>query len=170
MTVATAGGTSVRRLRAPRRLWVGALAVSIALNLCFVAGALWTRFNPPTAPAVAVERFHKLEASLDLNAEQRAAYRSYVAQTRDRVARLHREIDPLLDAAWAEIAKPQPDNGYLLQRFDDAAARWRAYQHEAMDSTLALLAKLTPEQRATFVADEIERRALVRQRRAEESR
>jgi Spy/CpxP family protein refolding chaperone len=170
MTVLTANGPGTRGLRAPRRVWAAVLAVSVALNLCFVAGALWTRFNPAPTPATASERFRKLEANLDLTAGQRVTYQAYVTRTRERIARLRQEIDPLLDAAWSEIAKPQPDDAYLMQRFDEAAAQWRAYQHEAVDSTLALLAHLTPEQRAKFVANELERRALARRRRLEESR
>jgi len=169
MTVATASGAGLRRRLAPPR-WAAILAVSVAHNLCFLGGALWSRYNAPPAPPTATERFRKLEANLNLNDEQRAAYQAYVTATMQRVARLRREIDPLLDSAWAEIAKPQPDETLLMQRFDDAAWQWRAFQHEAVDATLTLLTKLTPEQREKFVADEIERRANLRRRRREESR
>jgi len=164
MTITATGGTRGRSLSS-NRLIGAALAVSLALNLCVVAGALWSRFSAPPAPATASERFHKLETALHLTDEQRGLYHAYVATTLARTAQLRREIDPLLDAAWAEIAKPQPDDAYLMQRFDEAASRWRGFQHEAVEATLTLLAKLTPEQRERFVADENERRAAVRHRR-----
>jgi Spy/CpxP family protein refolding chaperone len=169
MSVATATGAGARRVT-PRRLWPALLAVSVALNLCFVAGAVWSRVNAPATAPSASDRFHRLGAKLDLTDEQRGAFQAYVAATMERTARQRREIDPLLDAAWAEVAKPQPDNSALIQRFDDVAARWRGFQHDAVNSTLALLAKLTPDQRAKFVADELERRATVRHRRLEEAR
>src|SRR5579862_7865963 len=158
MTITAAGMRRPQGLSS-RRLFGAVLAVSVALNLCFVAGALWSRFNPPPAPVSATERFRKLEASLGLDEQQRVAYQAYVSGTLARSARQRREIDPLLDAAWAEIAKPAPDDASLRQRFDEAAARWRGFQHEAVDATLALLAKLSPEQREKFVADELQRRA-----------
>src|SRR6202035_1347712 len=135
------------RLVPSGRLFGALLAVSVALNLCFVAGAVWSRFNAPPAPISASERFRRLEVALDLADRERPAFQAYVAATLARSARLHREIDPLLDGAWAEIAKPQPDDRVLMQRFDEAATRWRSFQHEAVDATLALLVKLSPEQR-----------------------
>lgn len=164
MTV-TIAGVARRRGWSQGRLIVAALAVSLALNLCFVAGALWSRFTAAPPPVNASERFHRLEMTLDLSEPQRALYRAYVAETLARTAQLRHEIDPLLDSAWAEIAKPHPDDGYLMQQFDDAARRWRSHQHEAVEATLTLLSKLTPEQRARFVANENERRAAVRRRR-----
>jgi Spy/CpxP family protein refolding chaperone len=169
MTVAAAGNAAPRRRLAPPR-WSAMLAVSVALNLCFVGGALWSRYNVPSGPPTATERFHKLEANLNLTAEQRVAYQAYVTATIRRTLRLRREIDPLLDSAWAEIAKPQPDDAALMRRFDDAASQWRAFQHEAVEATLALLAHLTPDQREKFVANELDRRANLRRRRFEESR
>ena len=169
MTVSAAGIRASRRVSSGR-LFGALLAVSVALNLCFVAGAVWSRLNAPPAPINASERFRKLEASLDLTDQQRPAFQAYVAATLARSARLHREIDPLLDVAWGEIAKPQPDDGVLMQRFDEAATRWRSFQHEAVDATLALLANLSPEQRKKFVADELQRRAAARHHRAEEAR
>lgn len=168
MTVITTG------LRRPggvsrHRLIAALLAVSVALNLCFVAGALWSRFNAPP-PSTASERFRKLEAALNLTDQQRPIYHAYVAATLARTGRQRREIDPVLAAAWAEIAKAQPDNASVMQRFDDASALWRGFQHEAVNATLSLLATLTPEQRERFVADELERRAAARHRRLEESR
>ena len=168
MTVITTG---LRRSGgvSPHRLIAALLAVSVALNLCFVAGALWSRFNVPPQLA-ASERFRKLEAALDLTDQQRPVYQAYVAATLARTARQRRQIDPLLTAAWSEIAKAQPDDDAVMQRFDEASALWRGSQHEAVNATLSLLATFTPEQRERFVADELERRDAARHRRLEEAR
>ena len=168
MTVITTGLRRSGGL-SPHRLIAALLAVSVALNLCFVAGALWSRFNAPP-PLAASERFRKLEAALDLTDQQRPVYRAYVAATLARTARQRREIDPLLAAAWSEIAKAQPDDDAVMQRFDEASAVWRGSQREAVNATLSLLATFTPEQRERFVADELERRAAARHRRLEEAR
>lgn len=166
---ATVAGTS-RGGGVPRhRLIIAALAISLALNACVIAGAVWHRMNLPQTQS-ASERFRKLEASLDLNDHQRRAFEAYAAAARARNIQLRQQIDPLLDAAWAELGKDQPDGALVLQRFNDASNEWRASQRETVDATLALLATLRPEQRAKFIAAERERRADQRRRRAEEAR
>jgi Spy/CpxP family protein refolding chaperone len=168
MTVTTADvnhGRGVSR----QRLLASALAISVALNLCVVAGALWSRYSVPE-PMTASERFHKLEASLNLNDEQRQAFEAYVAATRARTAQLRKDIEPLIDASWNEIAKPQADEAAILRALTDASSRWRTSQRDTIQATLALLATLSPDQRATFIADERERRAALRRRHADEAR
>jgi uncharacterized membrane protein len=168
MSVSIAGFTPGRRM--PRGRLLGAiLAISVALNLCVIAGVVWTRYNAPE-PVGASERFHKLEATLGLDDRQRAAFEAYVAATRARAAKLRQDIDPLLDLAWSELGKPQPDEALILQQLSDASGRWRASQRETVEATLALLATLSPDQRTKFVAAESERRAAQRRRHAEEQR
>jgi uncharacterized membrane protein len=168
MSVTLAGMTQGRGM--PRSwLLAAALAISLALNICVVAGVMWGRFSAPDA-TTASERFRKLEASLNLNEQQRKAFEAYVVSTRARSARLRRDIEPMIEAAWTEIGKPHPDEAAIQQRIGDASARWRASQRETMEETLALLATLSPDQRAKFVADEHERRAALRRRRADEAR
>lgn len=166
---ATTASVNRRRGISRQRLLAGVLAISVALNLCVVAGALWSRFSAPE-PMTASERFRKLETSLNLNDQQRHTFEAYVAATRARTAQLRRDIEPMLDAAWTEIAKPQPDETTILQRLNDASTRWRTSQRETIEATLALLATLNPDQRATFIAEERERRAAMRRRHAEEAR
>jgi uncharacterized membrane protein len=168
MSVTTAGMT--RRGGMPRpRLLLALLAISVALNLCVVAGAVWNRLNI-AEPLAAGERFRRLEAALNLNDQQRVAFEAYVVAARARNAQLRQDIEPMLDSAWAELGKAQPDEAVVLQQFNDASTRWRASQREKVDATLALLATLDPNQRARFIADERERRAAQRRRHAEESR
>ncbi|HTQ34733.1 MAG TPA: periplasmic heavy metal sensor [Stellaceae bacterium] len=148
---------------------MAALAISLVLNVCVIAGGLWSRYSAP-APTTASERFRQLEATLDLNDQQRAAFEAYSAASRERTKQLRQEIEPMIEAAWAQIGKPKPDEALILERIGDASSRWRAFQRETVEATLALLATLNPEQRAKFVAAESERRAAQRRRHAEEQR
>jgi len=167
MSVTTAGMT--RRARLPRRRVLAAiLAVSLALNLCVVAGAVWSRLHAP--PQTTSERFHRLADSLNLTSQQRVAFDNYVAAMAARGERMRQDVEPMMDAAWAEIAKPDADPARVLQLLDDAGNRRRAFQHEAVAETLTLMATLTPEQRAKFIADEREHFSTLRRRRAEEQR
>ena len=168
MSVTTAAANRGRGL-SHQRLLVGILAISVALNVCVVAGALWSRYSTPE-PMSASERFRKLEGSLNLNDQQRQAFEAYVAASRMRTAQLRKDIEPLLDASWSEIAKPQPDEAAILQSLAEASSRWRMSQRETIQATVALLATLTPDQRAKFIADERERRTALRRRRADEAR
>lgn len=168
MSVSFAGTTRGGGL-SRHRLVIAVLAISLALNVCVIAGALWNRANISEAQT-ASERFRKLETALNLNDQQRVAFEAYVAAARARNAQLRQDIDPMLDAAWAELAKEHPDEAVVMQHFGDASTRWRASQRETIDATLALLAALNPEQRTKFIAAERERRAAQRQRHADEAR
>jgi Spy/CpxP family protein refolding chaperone len=152
-----------------RRLLVAILAISVALNLCVVAGALWSRLHGPPPTPTFSERLRRLEASLDLTPAQHAAYDRYIADMTTRGDQMRQQIDPLFDAAWTEIAKPDADQARVLQLFDDASSHRRVFMHDAVSSTLSLLATLTPEQRAKFIADEREFRMAQRRRHAAES-
>jgi uncharacterized membrane protein len=125
------------------------LAVSLALNLCFVAGAMWIRFAaPPPGPAA---RLEAAAAQLSLDARQQAAFQQYVGAITAQIRQMHDQIAPLIGEAWSELAKPQADEASVMQRFDAAAQKRRNFQRQLTTETLAFLATLSPEQRAKFV-------------------
>ena len=169
MSVTTAGMRRDRREPRQRAL-AAVLAISVALNLCVVAGVVWSRYNAPAPPPTISERFHRLGDSLTLTPPQRVAFDAYVAAMAARGERMRQEVEPMMEAAWGEIAKPDADEAHVLQLLDDAGNRRRAFQHEAVDATLTLLATLNPEQRAKFVAAERSYHAALRRRRADEAR
>jgi len=155
---AAAGTTAVRR--SPRsRLWVALLVISLALNLCFVAGAVWSRLHAPPARGDMAEHYRQMAGELDLDPQQRAAFDRYIAAMRARTDQMHQETDPLIGAAWEEIAKPQPDAATIERLFEESSDKRRAFQREAASQMLALLATLSPPQRAKFVQLMRERRA-----------
>jgi Spy/CpxP family protein refolding chaperone len=169
MSVTTAGMS--HRSGVPRqRLLVAILAISVALNICVVAGALWSRLHPPPTPPTFTERFHRLEDALDLTAAQRAAFDRYVTEMAARGDEMRRTIEPMMDAAWAEIAKPDADQARVMQLLDNTGNQRRAFQQQAVNATLSLLATLNPEQRAKFIASERDFRAAQHRRHAEEAR
>jgi Spy/CpxP family protein refolding chaperone len=60
-------------------------------------------------------------------------------------------VEPMMNAAWAELAKPDADQGTAARLFDEAGQARRSLQRELLAPTLAFLATLSPEQRAKFV-------------------
>jgi Spy/CpxP family protein refolding chaperone len=166
----TAAGLSPRSKGMTRqRLLVAILAISVALNLCAFAGALWGRLHGPPSPPTFSVRLHHLEKTLDLTPAQRVAFDQYIADMAARGEQMRQQIDPLFDAAWAEIGKPDADQARVVQLFDDASNHRRVFMNDAVSSTLSLLATLTPDQRAKFVADERNFRAAQRRRHAAET-
>jgi Spy/CpxP family protein refolding chaperone len=72
---------------------------------------------------------------------------------------MRQETDPLINAAWEEIAKPQPDAAKVEQLFDESAEKRRVFQREAASQMLAFVATLSPAQRGKFVQLMRDRRA-----------
>lgn len=158
MSTATAGPTA--RSSSPRRhLLITLVAVSVALNLFFIAGAVWTRLHGPPEALGMEERYDQMAAELKLDPQQRIAFDGYVAKMRTRVEDMRQQIDPLIASAWEEVAKPQTDTAQVMGMFDQATEKRRAFQRELTTQTLAFLSVLSPEQRGKFVAIAREHRA-----------
>jgi Spy/CpxP family protein refolding chaperone len=147
VTVASLGAHGTVR---QHLLWV-ALALSLALNLCFVAGALWIRIYGPPPPINAEERLQRIGAQLGLDAQQKEAFEQYSQAVRTRMQLMHKAVDPLIGNAWSEVAKPDADEAKVVQLFDEAAQARRSFMRELAPTTLSFLATLSPEQRAKFV-------------------
>jgi Spy/CpxP family protein refolding chaperone len=130
--------------------WV-VLILSLALNLCFIAGALWIRVQGPPLPMSPEQRLQQIEPQLALNSQQKAAFDEYARTVRSRMQSMHEAIEPLVANAWSELAKPDADQTKIMQLFDQAGEQRRAFRPELVTATFTFLAKLTPEQRAKFV-------------------
>ena len=132
-----------------RQRWaVVLLAVSLALNLFFVAGAVWIHMHAPPGPAA---RFRQMSDQLNLDDKQKTAFQDYIRALRAHSERMRQETEPTIGAAWAELAKPQADQGKVIQLFDQAADKRHEMQRQLASQTFAFLALLSPEQRAKFV-------------------
>lgn len=146
----TIAGTAVpgRSVRHPL-LWV-ALALSLALNLFFVAGALWTRFHEPP-PLTREERFDQVATALALDPQQRAAFAGFSQTMRGQLEATREAASPLVHAAWAELIKSQPNEAKVMALLDQAAEVRRSHLNEITEATIRFLRILTPGQRANFV-------------------
>jgi Spy/CpxP family protein refolding chaperone len=130
--------------------WV-VLILSLALNLCFVAGALWIRVQGPPLPMSPEQRLQQIEPQLALDSQQKAAFDQYDRTVHSRMQSMHEAIEPLVANAWSELAKPNADEAKVMQLFDQAGEQRHAFRRELGTATFAFLAKLSPEQRAKFV-------------------
>ena len=149
--MSTATAVAPARLWPRRRLVYAILAVSGVLNLLFVAGAVWTRMQPPPARGFD-QRLQRIGAQLDLDAQQRAGFDRFIAAVRARGERVQQQTAPLYAAAWDEAGKPAAEAAQVLQLFDAAFDRRRELNRETIAQTLEFLATLSPEQRSKFVA------------------
>jgi hypothetical protein len=166
----TATGMSRSRGLPRQRVLAAVLAISVALNLCVVAGVVWSRLHVPSPPQSFSERFHRLADMLDLTPQQRVGFDHYVADMTARSDRMRKDVEPIMDAAWGELAKPDASQARVLQLLDDAGSQRRTFMHDAVAATMSLLTTLTPDQRAKFLAEERDFRAAQRRHRADESR
>jgi uncharacterized membrane protein len=131
-------------------LWA-ALTLSLVLNLCFVAGAAWIRVQGPAPPASPAERLQRIGTELVLDPQQRQAFERYSEIVRTHIQQMRETVEPLMSAAWAELAKPDADQATAARLFDEAGQARRSLQRELLTPTLTFLATLSPEQRAKFV-------------------
>ena len=127
------------------------LALSLALNLFFVVGALWIRIHPPPPPISPEQRLENMAGELGLDAQQKAAFAHYSQAMRERVQAMRDAVRPQIANAWSEVAKPQADETKVMQLIDAAAQTRRRFVHDLTTTTLAFLATLSPEQRTKFV-------------------
>jgi len=132
--------------------WKVLLAVSLALNLFFVIGALW-RMHFPQPPLTPEERLEEVAGALNLDPHQRQAFAKYEKTVRGLFQTMHRAVAPLLASAWTEMGKPQADEAKIEQLFDQAAQQRRSFSHDITTTTLAFLASLSAEQRAQFIRE-----------------
>ena len=146
----TAASVALRPGSRRHLFWV-ILVLSLALNLCFIAGALWIRVQGPPLPMSPEQRLQQIEPQLALNPQQKAAFDEYARTVRSRVQSMHEAIEPQVANAWSELAKPDADEAKVMLLFDQAGDQRRAFRRELGTATFTFLAKLTPEQRAKFV-------------------
>lgn len=133
-----------------RQRWPAVLlAASLALNLFFVAGAVWIHLHAPPSQAT---RLRQIGDQLRLDPAQKTALEDYVRALRARSTRMRDETDPLIGAAWQELAKPQPDQARLTQVFDQVGEKRLSMMRDVTTQTLNFLNTLSPQQRAEFIA------------------
>jgi Spy/CpxP family protein refolding chaperone len=139
---------SRRSIRHPL-LWV-VISLSLAVNLFFVAGALWTRFHAPL-PLTRAERFDEMATALALDPQQRQDFARYAQTMRGQLEAMRKAASPLVRATWTEVSKPQPNETKVMALLDEAMRVRRGHLNEITEATIAFLKNLSPEQRVKFV-------------------
>jgi uncharacterized membrane protein len=134
-----------------RYWWKVLLALSLALNLFFVIGALWIRIHAPGPMLSAEGRIDRMAGELKLDPQQQQAFTRYSESMRELFSSMHQKVEPLIAGAWSELGKPQADEATVMQLFDRAAQQRRIFIHDITKNTLSFLATLSPAQRAQFV-------------------
>jgi Spy/CpxP family protein refolding chaperone len=146
----TAASVALRPASRRHLFWV-ILVLSLALNLCFIAGALWIRVQGPPLPLSPEQRLQQIEPQLALNPQQKAAFDEYARTVRSGMQSMREAAEPLVANAWSELAKPDADEAKVMLLFDQAGDERRSFRRELGTATFAFLTKLSPEQRAKFV-------------------
>jgi uncharacterized membrane protein len=127
------------------------LALSLALNVFFVVGALWIRVQAPAPPVTPEQRLQQMAGELGLDAEHKQMFEHYSQTMRERLQAMHEAVRPLISQAWSEMSKPQADETKIMRLLDQAAQQRRNYIGQLTTTTLSFLATLSSEQRKRFV-------------------
>ena len=130
--------------RGGRLLWI-ALALSLTLNICFLAGLAWMHIHAPPLPIVRMQHFAD---SLNLNSDQRQAYEQFLRTLRLRGRFVRESNAPLIENIWNEIAKPTPDDSTIAKLGAQVNGNREGLQREVSTALDAFIKTLTPEQRA----------------------
>lgn len=131
--------------------WKALLALSVALNLFFMIGALWIRVHAPAPVLRPEDRLAQMASELHLDPWQQKAFAHYSQTIRESMQAMHKATQPLIASAWSEVGKPGADEAKIMQLFDQGEAKRRIFVHDLTTTTLSFLATLSPEQRAQFV-------------------
>lgn len=134
--------------RGSRLLWI-ALAFSLTLNVCFLAGLAWMHIHAPPPPFIRMQHFGD---SLNLNGDQRQAYEQFLRTLRLRGRFVRESNQPLIQDLWNEIAKPTPDTAAIAKLADQVNSNRVGLQREVSTALDTFIKSLTPEQRALLAA------------------
>ena len=134
--------------RGGRLLWI-ALALSLTLNVCFLAGLAWMHIHAPPPPIVRMQHFGD---SLNLNGDQRQAYEQFLRTLRLRGRFVRESNQPLIQDLWNEIAKPTPDTAAVAKLADQVNSNRESLQRDVSTALDAFIKTLSPEQRAQLAA------------------
>jgi uncharacterized membrane protein len=157
MTVPLEGAVSPPRSKG--RLLKVALALSLALNLCFIGGLLYSKFVKPTPPLIALGR------ELNLEPDQRKAFQGFLQVVRSKGTELRDNNLKISQQIWDELAQPKPDAQKLTALFADYANNRRDYQTAVGTALLPFLETLNADQRQRFIEISKHRQAVANRMR-----
>ena len=147
MTVASLASRS--RLR-PQLLWVLA-ALSVALNLFFIVGALWIRIHRSSAAAQPRRAAAACRRRAVTGPATERGFRPVCRHGARAMQLMHKTVDPLVGKAGRRSPNRKPARRMSSGFSTSAGDARRGFMRELAPVTLSFLATLSPEQRAKFV-------------------
>jgi uncharacterized membrane protein len=145
-------GAAVRRAgRSRSGILSAVLAVSLVLNILFVAGAVWSRIEGTPARALD-QRFERIGSQLELDPAQRTAFDKFIAEIGARRDKVRQQVVPLYRSAWDAAGKPSMDGAGVAQMFEAAYGERLRLNRETTARMIDFLETLSPGQRGRFVA------------------
>jgi Spy/CpxP family protein refolding chaperone len=127
------------------------LAVSLSLNVFFVAGYLYSSKLVQRMATSDTDRTRLVAQRLQLDTHQREEFRRLRALARDRATQLRQTNTEVVEALWDEIVKAQPDGQRIKELLEHLSDNRRAFNLAVMDLVGEFLKILRPEQRETFL-------------------
>jgi Spy/CpxP family protein refolding chaperone len=126
--------------------WV-LLALSLVLNIFFIAGFFWTQH------AMAMwrdpdERLEMLGDRLDLNQSQRGQLKQVIEQLRSKGQARMEERRTIRRQILDMALQPNPDRAAIASRIEEASHQRVQAMSDMLDTVLPFLASLSPEQRS----------------------
>jgi Spy/CpxP family protein refolding chaperone len=130
------------------RFLVAALVVSLALNLCVLGGAVYSRWvGHPLPPPMPGRRLETVLEQLSLRPDQKAAFEEFRRSLRHEQETLAEADRPALGDAWEALTHDNPDQAKIQAALDQMALHRHAFQVNTTAATVRFMAVLTPEQR-----------------------
>lgn len=136
----------------PGRLPWLLLAVSLAANVFFAAGAAYTIYTERTAAESADARVDLVAERLGLSDDQREGLRLLRERAALRRDGMRETGAPMRAAILDQVAAPTFDRARVLELLNDWGAERRLYFAEFAEDLHGYLATLSQEQRARFLA------------------
>jgi uncharacterized membrane protein len=146
-----------------RLLWV-ALALSLTLNVFFIAGLVWSHSTSPRQVNY-VERLVQAGTDLNLSPAQRDAFNQFAHTIQERTKAMREANQPVFRGIWDELVKAQPDQAVIARLVDEASDIRHGYQKDVTAALSTFLDSLSPDQRVQF-ADVVRHRDDGRSRRS----
>jgi uncharacterized membrane protein len=127
------------------------LILSLALNAFFIGGAFWLKSQAARMQMSPAERAQQVARRLSLDDDQRAAFERFIHTARQYTREMREANMPLVEQAWKEFAKSNPDEALIDRLFSQAADNRRHFQIELGQALRGFLATLSEEQRRNFI-------------------
>lgn len=129
--------------------WV-LLALSVALNAFFIGGHVYTRSLSHRLDGPAEARTSALVKKLELNDQQRTAFRDSRRAVGTKLRELRGDARPHVNKLWDEMTKAEPDEATIDGELKAIGDMRLGFERSALASTRVFMKSLTPDQRREF--------------------